>query len=106
MRCDGQTTPDLRVAAAAAAQALVICPTREIAAQNAAVLTQIGACLSPHPLRCAVCVGGVPLAGDVEKLTRGAHVLVRDTTPSLYVPHSYCSQVHIRLQQVLLDVRD
>lgn len=57
-----------------------MCPTHEIAVQNAAVLTQLGACLRPHALRCAVCVGGVPLAADFQRLAGGCHVLVSTRT--------------------------
>ena len=55
-------------------QALVLCPTRELADQVAQAIRQMAAQLSNT--RVVVLTGGRPMRGQRQALERGAHVLV------------------------------
>ena len=57
-------------------QALVLAPTREVAAQTHAFLLALARSLGDPPLDAACCVGGEPLARDRDALARGCHVVV------------------------------
>ncbi len=54
-------------------QALVLCPTRELAQQCAEVATDLG---EPLGIKTALLVGGVHQAGQILQLRRGAHFAV------------------------------
>ncbi len=53
--------------------ALVLCPTRELAAQVAEVLTELCAY---KPLRVALVVGGEPMGAQIKQLQKGCQIVV------------------------------
>ncbi|XP_075978907.1 putative ATP-dependent RNA helicase DDX20 [Anticarsia gemmatalis] len=55
-------------------QAIILAPTREIAAQISDVIKQLGS--SYGDLTVEVVMGGLPLAEDIEKLQKNVHILV------------------------------
>ncbi len=63
-------------------QALVVAPTRELAAQLARELTWL---FAPLKARIAVLTGGTPMGGDFRDLAAGPHVVVG--TPGRLVDH-------------------
>ena len=72
-----------RLRAEAVPQALVLCPTRELADQVAQAIRQMAAQLSNT--RVVVLTGGRPMRGQRQALERGAHVLVG--TPGRVLRH-------------------
>lgn len=60
--------------ASATTQALILCPTRELADQVAQAIRQLAQTI-PN-LRVLTWCGGVPIRGQVESLQRGAHIAV------------------------------
>ena len=86
-----------------APQALVLCPTRELAAQVARELRKLG---RAHPgLQVLVLAGGEPLRAQANALERGAHMLVG--TPGRVIDHLERGNLDLRkVQSVVLDEAD
>ncbi|MES9939324.1 MAG: DEAD/DEAH box helicase [Candidatus Thiodiazotropha sp. 6PLUC2] len=80
-------------------RALVLTPTRELAAQVAASVETYGRHL---PLRSAVVFGGVKINPQIEKLRRGVDILV--ATPGRLLDHA--SQKTVDLSQIEILVLD
>lgn len=57
-------------------QALVVCPTRELAHQIASEIARLSHNLPPPPATCGVFIGGVPVAADLRTLRRNCQVVV------------------------------
>ena len=61
-------------------QALVLCPTRELADQNQQVIAHIGDfCAEGNPAFCTLLVGGTRVADDIRKLRAGGVVVAVGT---------------------------
>jgi ATP-dependent RNA helicase RhlE len=80
-------------------RALVLTPTRELAAQVAASVKGYGKFL---PLKCAVVFGGVNIKRQIDELYRGVDILV--ATPGRLLDH--VSQATVDLSQVEILVLD
>lgn len=57
-------------------QALVVCPTRELAQQSASEIARLAHNLPPPPATCGVFIGGLPVASDLRRLRRTCQVVV------------------------------
>ncbi|MBI2372346.1 MAG: DEAD/DEAH box helicase [Deltaproteobacteria bacterium] len=80
-------------------RALVLTPTRELAAQIGAMVREYGRFTR---LRCAVLYGGVPLTPQTEKLRRGVDLVV--ATPGRLLDHH--ERGHLKLDSVQIFVLD
>ncbi|MBI3079547.1 MAG: DEAD/DEAH box helicase, partial [Deltaproteobacteria bacterium] len=80
-------------------RALVLTPTRELAAQIGAMVREYGRFTR---LRCAVLYGGVPLTPQTEKLRRGVDLVV--ATPGRLLDHH--ERGHLKLDGVQIFVLD
>ncbi|HZZ62158.1 MAG TPA: DEAD/DEAH box helicase [Roseiarcus sp.] len=90
---------DRRRPAAFAARALVLAPTRELAAQIGDSFRAYARFLRPR-LRLAVVVGGVPPRPQVDLLARGLDVLV--ATPGRLIDHMGAGKVDLGATEVLV----
>jgi ATP-dependent RNA helicase RhlE len=85
-----------------APRALIITPTRELAAQVAASIETYGRHL-PH--RCAVIFGGVSINPQIQKLRRGVEVLI--ATPGRLLDHVQRRTVDLsQVEMLVLDEAD
>ncbi|GMH40237.1 hypothetical protein BSKO_08141 [Bryopsis sp. KO-2023] len=57
-------------------QAMVVCPTRELAQQCAVEITRLSNNLPPPPVSCGVFIGGVAVNENRRRLRRPCHVVV------------------------------
>jgi ATP-dependent RNA helicase RhlE len=87
---------------ARAVRALVLAPTRELAAQVAASIETYGRHL---PYRCAAIFGGVKINPQIEKLRRGVDVLI--ATPGRLLDHLQRRTVDLsQVEMLVLDEAD
>jgi superfamily II DNA/RNA helicase len=83
-------------------QGLVLCPTREIALQTAEFLEVVGGALGMHTVAV---LGGVSIGGQIEKLRRGAELVV--ATPGRLLDHMKRRTVRLdSLRELVLDEAD
>jgi ATP-dependent RNA helicase RhlE len=80
-----------------AVRALVLAPTRELAAQVGASIETYGRHL---PYRCAVIFGGVKINPQIQKLRRGVEVLV--ATPGRLLDHAQRGTVDLSQVEILV----
>lgn len=86
-----------------AVQALVLCPTRELADQVAKELRRLAR--FTHNIKILTLCGGVAIGPQLGSLERGAHIVVG--TPGRIVDHLRKGSLHLdRLQQLVLDEAD
>lgn len=82
--------------------ALVLVPTRELAVQVRGEVEKLAA---GQPIRCVAVYGGKPIRGQIEKLRRGAQVVVG--TPGRVIDHMSRNTLDMNgLQMVVLDEAD
>lgn len=58
---------------------LIICPSRELARQTHEIIKYYCGCMEDdgYPaLRCALCIGGMPVKDQIELIKRGVHIIV------------------------------
>ncbi|MEE9350931.1 MAG: ATP-dependent RNA helicase DbpA [Thiotrichaceae bacterium] len=85
------------------AQALVICPTRELADQVAKEIRKLARCI-PN-IKVVVLCGGTPLRAQVASLEHGAHIIVG--TPGRLQDHLSRSTLELKgLKTLVLDEAD
>jgi len=86
-----------------AVQALILCPTRELAEQVSQVLRRL-ACLLPN-VKILNLSGGIPMRPQVESLKYGAHIVVG--TPGRIQKHIDKSSINLeKLSVLVLDEAD
>merc|ERR1712226_1251852 len=77
----------------------MLAPTRELAAQNAKVVTALGDYLK---VKCHVCIGGTSVSDDIDRLRSGQHVVVG--TPGRVL--DMVSKRHLRISDLRTFVLD
>jgi len=83
-------------------QALVLTPTRELAAQVAAEIDELG---KHTPIRCACIIGGESMRHQQKSIERGAHIIVG--TPGRVMDMQSRRQIHFdNIRFVILDEVD
>ena len=86
-----------------AIQALVICPTRELADQVAVELRRLARAESN--IKIATLVGGTPMRGQIESLQHGVHIVVG--TPGRLLDHIERQSIDLsNLETLVLDEAD
>lgn len=86
-----------------AVQALVLCPTRELADQVAGELRRLARCR--HNVKVLTLCGGMPIGPQIASLEHGAHILVG--TPGRLLDHLRKSTLDLcHVNQVVLDEAD
>ena len=97
---------DFRISAAQNAQAMIICPTRELAAQVASVVRKIGRHITEGGgLRIAILCGGTPGSLQKKALDKGVHVIVG--TPGRINDHLQRGRLDLTaIKTVVLDEAD
>ncbi|WP_026376725.1 ATP-dependent RNA helicase DbpA [Aestuariibacter salexigens] len=84
-------------------QALVLCPTRELAEQVANSIRQLARKLSNTKVQ--VICGGTPIGPQIQSLKHGSHIIV--ATPGRLLAHLRKRRINLNaLQQVVLDEAD
>ncbi len=83
-------------------QALILVPTRELAVQVEGEVNKLSA---GRKVRCVAAFGGKPIRGQIERLRRGAHIVVG--TPGRVIDHITRGTLNLsELQCVVLDEAD
>lgn len=85
------------------AQALILCPTRELADQVSQVLRRL-ACFMPN-VKVVNLSGGIPMKAQLDSLRHGAHIIVG--TPGRILKHINAGSLHLnKIRTLVLDEAD